>query len=133
MEAKIGHLTIYVHDAPYSFTFYEKLFGYLGFKVVFNQDRIFAFTKDGFSFWFEEANELFQKYGYHRKRIGLNHIAFYVNSKEDVDKFNKEFLVPYTIKPLYGSPKNFPEYSKDYYAVYFEDPNRIKLEVAYYA
>jgi hypothetical protein len=29
---------------------------------------------------------------------------------------------------LYGGPKEYPEYRKGYYAVYFEDPDRIKLE-----
>jgi hypothetical protein len=65
----------------------------------------------------------------------LNHIAFQAKSKADVDRLHSEFLVPRSIKVLYGGPKEYPEYSKHlehpeegYYAVYFEDPDRIKLE-----
>jgi hypothetical protein len=32
---------------------------------------------------------------------------------------------------LYEGPGEYPEYHRGYYAVYFEDPDRIKLEVAY--
>lgn len=44
-----------------------------------------------------------------------------------------EFLVTNKIPTLYGTPKLFPEYEEGYYAVFFEDPDRIKLEVAYYS
>ena len=68
---------------------------------------------------------------YHRKAPGINHIAFKVSSKDEVDKFTKEFLKPNKVPTLYDTPHLFPEYSKKYYAVYFEDPDRIKLEVAF--
>ena len=68
---------------------------------------------------------------FHRKDPGLNHIAFKVEKKEEVDKFTKEFLAKRKIKTLYNTPKAFPEYTKDYYAVFFEDPERIKLEIVY--
>ena len=55
-----------------------------------------------------------------------------MDSKEDVAQFVKDVLVPNNIKPLYDSPKPYPEYDKDYYAVYFSDPDGIKLEVTYY-
>ncbi len=61
--------------------------------------------------------------------MGLSHIAFYAVSRKEVDKFYEEFLVPQGVRVLYGGPKKYPEYSKDYYAVYLEDPDRIKLEL----
>jgi len=69
--------------------------------------------------------------GYYNENIGLNHLAFGVSKKEDVDKFYQEFIIPKGIKPLYNSPKPFPEYTEKYYAVFFEDPDRIKLEVMF--
>ena len=68
---------------------------------------------------------------YHRKNVGVNHLAFGVSKKEDVDKFYQEFLIPHGIKPLYNTPKRFPEYTEQYYAIFFEDPDRIKLEVVF--
>jgi hypothetical protein len=37
--------------------------------------------------------------------------------------------LPNKIKVLYDGPKEYPDYSNGYYAVYFEDPDRIKLEL----
>jgi hypothetical protein len=38
------------------------------------------------------------------------------------------FLEPRAIKPLYSGPKPY-DYTPGYYAVYFEDPSRLKIEV----
>ncbi len=66
--------------------------------------------------------------GFHRKRTGLNHIAFWAESKRKVDEYYENYLVPRKVPVLYGGPKFRPEYRKGYYSVYFEDPDRIKLE-----
>ncbi len=68
---------------------------------------------------------------YHRKLTGINHVSFKVNSKEDVDTFTKDFLAKKNIKTLYETPRVFPEYREGYYAVFFEDPDMIKLEVTF--
>ncbi len=65
--------------------------------------------------------------GYHRKRVGLNHIAFQGNSREHVDKIatwvrSNGFTTLYEAKYPYASGPN-------YYALYCEDPDRIKVEV----
>jgi len=72
--------------------------------------------------------ERYKDSGFHRGHVGLNHIAFQAKSKADVDRLHSRFLVPRNIKVLYGGPKNILKYRKGYYAVYFEDPDRIKLE-----
>lgn len=105
---------------------------YLGYEQIVKADWGFSFINSGISFWFEKAEEKYAELGYHRKRVGLNHIAFRVSSKEQVDKFYNEFLKANKIRVLYESPKKLPQYDEKYYAVYFEDPDRIKLEVAYY-
>jgi hypothetical protein len=48
-----------------------------------------------------------------------------------VDVFVADFLRPRDIAPLYDSPREYPEYRPGYYAVFFEDPDRLKLEVAH--
>lgn len=68
---------------------------------------------------------------FHRKRPGLNHLAFRVATREDVDRFHEGFLRRWGTPMLYGSPRGFPEYTPGYYAVFFEDPDRLKLEVAH--
>jgi catechol 2,3-dioxygenase-like lactoylglutathione lyase family enzyme len=65
--------------------------------------------------------------GYHRKRIGLNHLAFKGESRAQVDtvarwvKDSGNTLLYADRHPYAGGP--------NYYAVFFEDPDRIKLEV----
>jgi len=73
----------------------------------------------------------YKKDGFHRKRAGLNHVAFRVSSSQLVDTFASEFLEPSGIQSLYGGARLYPEYAEGYYAVYFEDPDRIKVEVVY--
>lgn len=132
MKSQIGHIYLYVSDLDKSYDFYKELLEYLGYRVKTKQDWGFAFLNRDLSIWFEKARKGYIERGYHRKRIGLNHIAFKVNSKEDVDKFYQEFLKVNEISTLYNTPKRFTEYGHNYYAVFFEDPDRIKLEVAYY-
>lgn len=130
MDSVISHIYLYVSDLEKSFDFYNKFLTFLGYENNFKEDWGFAFKKGETSIWFEKAKPGHIEKGYHRKRIGLNHIAFKVGSKEDVDKFHEVFLKKEGIPSLYNTPKAFPEYTPEYYAVFFEDPDRIKLEVA---
>ena len=47
-----------------------------------------------------------------------------------VDRFRREFLDARG-SPRCTTPREFPEYSPGYYAVFFEDPDRLKLEVVH--
>jgi catechol 2,3-dioxygenase-like lactoylglutathione lyase family enzyme len=67
----------------------------------------------------------------HRKDPGLNHVALRVERRADVDRFHDEFLTPRGTPVLYGGPRDYPEYRPGYYAVFFEDPDRLKLEVVH--
>jgi catechol 2,3-dioxygenase-like lactoylglutathione lyase family enzyme len=82
--------------------------------------------------WLVKTQDKYKHISYHRQHTGINHIAFGVESAKLVDTFYEIFLKPRKIIPLYQSPKLFPEYTPDYYAVYFEDPDRIKLEVLFH-
>lgn len=60
--------------------------------------------------------------------MGLNHIALYADTKDDVDRYYHEVMVPSGISSLY---QNGPDGSDDYYSVLFEDPDRMKIEVVF--
>jgi len=132
MNSKVGHIYLYISDLKKSREFYKEFLEILGYKEILNEEWGCAFEKDDTSIWLEQVSDKYIKDRYHRKRVGLNHLAFKVDSKENVNRFTKDFLKKNDIETLYESPKLFPEYSDDYYAVYFEDPDRIKLEIAYY-
>lgn len=64
---------------------------------------------------------------YHRSRVGLNHLAFQASSSQHVDEITNR-LKEKRITILY--PEIHPFAGGDnHYAVYFEDPDRIKVEL----
>lgn len=131
MKSFLYHIEIRVPDSKVSFPFYKDLLGYLDYKVSYEDGSTLGMTNGTCDVWIIQTEDKYKDNKYHRKNVGLNHIALGVYSKENVDTFIKEFLNPRNIKPLYNSPKEFKEYQDGYYAVYFEDPDRIKLEVVY--
>lgn len=131
IKTSFNHLQIYVSDKKVSFQFYKELLTYLGYKTVCEDGDRLGMRNGPTDIWLTEVPGENKKKSYSRRNVGVNHLAFGVSKKEDVDKFCKEFLIPRSIKSLYKSPRKFPEYTEQYYAVYFEDPDKIKLEVVF--
>ena len=131
MKATLGHIGINLSNSTESFRFWKDLLKYLDFELLEETKYHFDAT-DGTSYLcINEVESDYKKDGFHRKRIGLNHVAFRVSSSQLVDAFASEFLEPNGIQSLYGGAKLYPEYTEGYYAVFFEDPDRIKVEVVY--
>jgi catechol 2,3-dioxygenase-like lactoylglutathione lyase family enzyme len=126
-QGNIQHLEINVSNFEKSKAFYQGFLEWLGYKQIVG-GKDYAGWSNGEAGIFVTYFARYKELGFHRQRVGLNHIAFRAKSKADVDRFRSEFLVPRGIKVLYGGPKEYPQYAKGYYAVYFEDPYRIKLE-----
>ena len=131
MKASLYHVQVNVRDRRVSLPFYRALFEALEFRLIHDGPDAAGFSDGRTSLWLLETPAEHRPQGYHRKRTGLNHVAFRVAHREDVDRFAAEFLAPRGIKSLYGTPREFPEYRPGYYAVFFEDPDRVKLEVAH--
>jgi catechol 2,3-dioxygenase-like lactoylglutathione lyase family enzyme len=132
MKTSIHHIHLNVSNAKKSLPFYKDLLGYLRYKIV-DESREHIGTSNGTTdLWIVQAHRQRLKGPFRRQETGLNHIAFRVSTQKSVDRFVHKFLEPKKLKPLYGSPRHFPEYRKGYYAVYFEDPDRVKLEVVYF-
>ena len=69
----------------------------------------------------------YQDSGYHRKQVGLNHLAFAVENRERVDAL-KQSLLELGVRELY--PEGYPFAGvHDDYAFLCEDPDRIQLEI----
>ncbi|PIN75240.1 bleomycin resistance protein [Candidatus Woesearchaeota archaeon CG10_big_fil_rev_8_21_14_0_10_37_12] len=129
MKATIGHIGINLSSKK-SFQFWKDLLNYLEFKIT--EDGMHFDANDGKSYLcVNVTSKKYNKEGFHRKRTGLNHLAFNVSSPKFVDQFVSEFLKPRKIQPLYGGPNEYPDYAKEYYSVYFEDYDRIKIEIVY--
>ena len=131
MKAQLYHLQINVADASRSLPFYKALLGYLEYRTVYDTDAMAGFSGRGTDIWVGAAAPAHTGAGFHRKRAGVNHLAFRVDRREDVDRFTAEFLAPRKLGTLYRTPREFPEYRPGYYAVFFEDPDRLKLEIVH--
>lgn len=73
------------------------------------------------------ADEAFRDESYHRCRPGLNQLAFHAESRAHVDELTAK-LRSRDVPILYEDDHPFAG-GDDHYAVYFEDPERIKVEL----
>ena len=131
MKARVYHLQVNVRDGAVSLPFWKALLGYLEYRTVHEAADVAGFSNGTTDLWLIATAGAHRGAGFHRKRPGLNHVAFRVERREDVDRFCREFLEARMIPTLYDTPREFPEYSPGYYAVFFEDPDRLKLEVVH--
>lgn len=127
----LDHISINVKDIEKSRMFYGKLLSFLGFKTVHDEPEIAGWSNGPHGLWIEQVADNYGK-DFHRKNVGVNHLAFRANSREAVDSFYTDFLLKNELPILYEQPKEYPEYRDGYYAVFFEDPDRLKLEVMHF-
>lgn len=130
----LAHIEINVSNLQKSKEFYLKILTPLNWSMTCDCDGSVGFKgKDNTHLFLVQTADSFISDTFHRKRTGLNHIAFRVESKREVEEFSN-FLKNNNLVSLYtNEPKDYSEeYNMDeYYAVYFEDPDRIKLEVVF--
>lgn len=63
---------------------------------------------------------------YDDKAVGLQHLAFMMKTRADVDRVHKLAL---TIgNEVLHSPREFPDYPPPFYATFWRDPHGIRLE-----
>jgi catechol 2,3-dioxygenase-like lactoylglutathione lyase family enzyme len=118
----IDHIVIRVSDFERSKAFYGKLFAFLGFKVLDEYADAIGWTIGKTRFWIGPANTDSKP---HRiGDIGFHHYAFELRSRRDVDAL-AAFLES-DLRAAIVDPAD--EYYDDYYAVFFLDPDGLKLE-----
>lgn len=118
----IDHLSIRVSDYQKSKDFYGRLFAFLGFKVEADYPDTMGWSNGHTLFWIGQAEIRNRKY--HVGDVGIHHYAFRLRSRKDVDELDA-FLRD-ELKATIVDPAG--EYYDDYYAVFFLDPDGIKLE-----
>jgi catechol 2,3-dioxygenase-like lactoylglutathione lyase family enzyme len=125
------HIDLSVSDVAAARRVYAPVLDFLGYTMV--KDR-----PDGCE-WDLQGREPFgaslairtaTSVGSHdRYAAGLHHLAWRVESREAVDAAYA-LLVEHGI-PVLDPPAHYPEYSGDYYAVFFADPDELKLEIVH--
>jgi catechol 2,3-dioxygenase-like lactoylglutathione lyase family enzyme len=118
------HLVLTVRDFQRSKAFYAKLLGFLGFKLKYDYADMAGWSNGKTLFWISEADAQGKKHKYRKGDIGFHHYAFELSSRNDVDALG-EFLEQSGMTVL-DPPGEY--YGPSYYAVYFADPDGMKLE-----
>lgn len=123
----LHHLEIYVSDLDKSVGFWGWLLTELGYEQYQKWESGISWKHQETYLVFVQADERFLDVPYHRCRVGLNHLAFHAKSREHVDEMT-EALIEKGILILYQNKHPYAG-GNEYYAVYFEDPDRIKVEL----
>lgn len=123
----LHHVEIYVSNLQRSVEFWGWLLHELGYELYQKWDSGMSWKYQETYLVFVQAEERYLDVPYHRCRVGLNHLAFHANSKEHVDKVTAS-LKEKGVNILYLDKHPYAG-GRDYYAVFFEDPDRIKVEL----
>lgn len=130
LSGAINHLDLTVSDLSVSTEFYSKVLGRLGYQKT-------AEYEGGVPCWTISNSNCYLSIGLHEARVdtphnryaaGLHHLAFHVTSRDGVNRYY-EFLCENGVTIL-DKPAEY-DYTPGYYAVFFSDPDGIKLEVVY--
>ena len=126
----LHHVEIYVSDLAKSRAFWQWfLCEEMGSEVYQEWPKGVSFKHGETYLVFVQTEEKHLIAGYNRCRTGLNHLAFHARSKSHVDDLttklrNRGITILYDDRhPHAGGP--------DSYSVFFEDPDRIKVEVVF--
>jgi catechol 2,3-dioxygenase-like lactoylglutathione lyase family enzyme len=133
LRGSINHLDLTVSDLAASEPFYDLVLGHLGFERLVPPPG----TMSSRPTWHHKqpAQRLFSialcqarpDAGPHdRFTPGLHHLAFQAESRADVDGLHR-FLIEKGVTVL-DPPADYPQYWPVYYAVFFADPDGLKLE-----
>ena len=126
----IDHIYISVVDMEASEHYYDNVMAVLGFKKnEFEIDgaKHIQYFNRYFGYVIRPAAS--RAAAHNRYHPGLHHFCFRVETKDDVARVADEL----SARGIECSePKNYPEYAKDYYAIFLSDPDGIKLEITNY-
>lgn len=133
MRGTIHHLDLTVRDPRASRGFYAAVLGFMGYREAADHERGFDYdlsTPDGFcSIGVMKASGPNADREHDRYSPGLHHVAWTAQSREDVDAMHALLLdIGATVL---DAPADYPRYGPGYYAVFFSDPDGLKLEYVF--
>lgn len=133
----VSHIEFSVLDYEKSVAFYDRMFGWLGYRSFWTLDLGYRSTYYMARFPFLHSYIGVQpaksgaRLDHEARAVGLHHIALWAKNRREVDAFFREFLRPNAI-PVSEAPQEYAAYTPGYYAVFFDDPiNGIHWELAH--
>ncbi len=123
----IHHIELYVSDLKASKNFWGWLLEKLGYTSFQSWENGHSWKIGETYIVFVQVADRFEDKPYHRCGVGLNHLAFHASSRDQVDELTK-LLANKGVTILYQHQHPYAG-GETHYAVYFEDPDRIKVEL----
>jgi glyoxylase I family protein len=122
----IDHVYLTVSDLARSRRFYDGVMRVLSYasleSTVGGDPHVHYFNRQfGFSLRPARSRAAHDPYA-----PGLHHFCFRVVDERAVDRAHAELVA---LGVAASAPRVYPEYSADYYATFFEDPDGIRLEI----
>ena len=119
----VDHRVLRVSDYARSKAFYGRLFDFLGFEISEEYENAIGWTNGNTRFWIGPVDAQGRKHKHRTGDVGFHHYAFELRSRADVDDL-QTFLQETDVTIV----DRADEYYEDYYAVFFLDPDGLKLE-----
>lgn len=125
-HGQLHHLEFYVTDLNRSRVFYAELLPLLGYQLYQEWPHGFSYRLGEMYLVYVQVQSPYEYPVYHRKHVGLNHLAFHVASFDFLVQLRdamkkKGITLLYDDRfPYAGGPQHC--------ALYIEDPDRVKLE-----
>jgi catechol 2,3-dioxygenase-like lactoylglutathione lyase family enzyme len=124
----LHHVEIYVADLAATKLFWRKLLKRIGYRQTGSWGDGFTLSNGADAYLtFVQVSEAHAGRPYHRSGVGLNHLAFKVEGRAAVDEL-RAYCRKNKIPMLYDDRYPFATGGTDYYALFLEDPDRIKIE-----
>ena len=128
----LGHLGLNVDDLALARRYYDRLMPEVGFEAfpLHDESDQFAYRpaagRRGTYLFFYAAAEPGGPAGYSHHRSGLQHLAFMVPTRAQVERV-RDVAVELG-SDIVHRPREFPEYPPPYYATFWHDPHGFLLE-----
>jgi len=126
----IDHLAIRVSDLKQSRHFYDRVLGFMGFEIEWEFHGVVGWNNGETMFWITQADAEGRRHKHRTGDVGYHHYAFELGGREEVDQLY-DFLVQEAVE-IVDAPADYPSYGEGYYAVYFRDPDGLKLEAMHF-
>jgi catechol 2,3-dioxygenase-like lactoylglutathione lyase family enzyme len=126
---RVHHVFVNVSDLDRSRAFYDWLMPRLGYATGWGWDGGHGYLAPGGSFWIKQADARLGDAAFHKDRVGLCEIAFAADGRAQIDALTAALRERGVT--IVHPPREYPEHLPGYYAVFFADPEGIKLELVH--
>lgn len=132
MRGLVHHIDLTVTDKERSRLFYDAVLSFLGYRRSADYDHGSDWDRVGepfHSIGIIEAHGDGAQRAHDRTSPGLHHLAWAAESRRDVDALYD--LLRDMGAEVLDAPADYPRYGPTYYAIFFADPDGLKLEFVF--